>query len=87
MRNCYSFPQSDLFLTMPIDLTISTIAKELDILKLKLQYASQNPEFIDDRQELSYYLNTLVRARSATFTTRDGDFRYRTPRIKYLRFD
>jgi hypothetical protein len=61
MTHHHNFPQSDLFLTMPIDLTISTIAKELDILKLKLQYASQNLEFINDRQELSYYLNTLVR--------------------------
>jgi hypothetical protein len=61
MMHHYSFPQSDLLLTMPSDITISAIAKELDILKLKLQYAAQNPEFIDDRQELSYYLSTLVR--------------------------
>ena len=45
---------------MPSDLTIAAIAKELDILKLKLQYAAQNPEFSEDRQELIYYLNTLV---------------------------
>jgi hypothetical protein len=61
MTHHHDFPQSDLFLTMPIDLTISTIAKELDILKMKLQHAAQNPVFIDDRQELNFYLNTLVR--------------------------
>ena len=59
MTHYYDCPQSDLLLTMPSDLTISAIAKELDILKLKLQYAAQNPAFIDDRQELNYYLNTL----------------------------
>ena len=57
----YNFPQSDLLLKMPSDLIIAAIANELDILKLKLRYAAQNPAFIDDRQELSYYLNTLVR--------------------------
>lgn len=61
MTHYYNFPQLDLLLPMPSDLVISAIAKELDILKLKLQYAAQNPDFIDDRQELSYYLNTLVR--------------------------
>ena len=45
---------------MPNDLTISAIAKELDILKCKLAYATENPDFIGDRQELSYYLNTLM---------------------------
>ena len=57
----HHFPQTDLLLVMPNDITISAIAKELDILRLKLQYAAQNPDFIDDRQELGYYLNTLVR--------------------------
>ena len=57
----HRFPQTDLRLIMPTDLTISAIAKELDILKCKLQYAAQNADFIDDRQELGYYLNTLVR--------------------------
>ena len=46
---------------MPNDLTISAIAKELNILKRKLQYAAENSDFIDERQELGYYLNTLVR--------------------------
>jgi hypothetical protein len=55
------FPQTDLLLVMPNDITISAIAKELDIVKRKLQYAAQNSDFIDDRQELGYYLNTLVR--------------------------
>ena len=57
----YQFPQTDLFLVMPNDIAILAIAKELDILKLKLQYAAQNSDFIDDRQELCYYLSTLVR--------------------------
>ena len=55
------FPHTDLLLVMPNDIAISAIAKELDVLKLKLQYAAQNSDFIDDRQELGYYLNTLVR--------------------------
>ena len=55
------FPQTDLLLVIPNDITISAIAKELDIVKRKLQYAAQNSDFIDDRQELGYYLNTLVR--------------------------
>jgi hypothetical protein len=61
MTSHHHFPQTDLLLVMPNDLTIAAIAKELDILKLKLRYAAENLEFIDDRQELSYYLNTLVR--------------------------
>ena len=61
MINHHHFPQSDLVLLMSNDQSISAIAKELDILKLKLQYNAQNADFIDDRQELCYYLNTLVR--------------------------
>jgi len=57
----HNFPQSNLPLMMPNNLTISAIAKELEILKLKLQYVAQNADFIDDRQELSYYLNTVLR--------------------------
>jgi hypothetical protein len=45
---------------MSNDLTIIAIAKELDILEMKLQYAAQNSGFIDDRQELCHYLNELV---------------------------
>jgi hypothetical protein len=57
----HHFPQTDLLLVMPNNIAILAIAKELDILKLKLQYAAQNSDFINDRQELGYYLNTLVR--------------------------
>lgn len=56
----HNFPQTDLLFIMPNDLTISAIAKELDIFKRKLAYATENPDFIGDRQELSYYLNTLM---------------------------
>jgi hypothetical protein len=56
----HHFPQTDLLLVMPTDLTLSAIAKELDVLKRKLEYATKNPDFIGDRQELGYYLNTLV---------------------------
>ena len=61
MTHYYTFPQPDLLLVMSSDLTISAISQELDILKLKLQHAAQNSEYIDDRQELQYYLNTVVR--------------------------
>ncbi len=60
MPHHHSFPGSDLFLNVPINLTISMITKELEILKQKIQYAAQNPNFIDDRQELNYYLSTLL---------------------------
>jgi hypothetical protein len=61
MKRSSTCPHSDLFLIMPIDLAISAITQELDILKLKIQHAAQNPSFIDDRQELNFYLNTLLR--------------------------
>ena len=54
----HHIPQLDLLAN---DQTISAIAKELDLLKLKLQYAAQNSESIEDRQEISDYLNELVR--------------------------
>ncbi len=61
MKRSSTYPNSDPFLTMPIDLAVSAIAQELDILKLKIQHAAQNPSFIDDRQELNFYINTLLR--------------------------
>jgi hypothetical protein len=61
MINDRHFPKSDLLSVLPNDLIISTIAQELAILKLKLQYAGHNSDFIDDRQELRHYLNELVR--------------------------
>lgn len=57
----HHLPQSDYLSTLSNDQTISAIVKELEILKLKLQYAAQNSEFINNRQELCHYLNELVR--------------------------
>jgi hypothetical protein len=54
------FPQSDLFFCMPVDITIAAIEKELKIFNLKLKHA-QNSDCIENRQELNFYLNTLIR--------------------------
>lgn len=46
---------------LPSELTLRAIATELDILKLKFEYIAHNPGFIDERQEMNYYLNTVLR--------------------------
>jgi hypothetical protein len=43
---------------MPVDITIAAIEKELKIFKLK---HAQNSDCIENRQELNFYLNTLIR--------------------------
>jgi hypothetical protein len=57
--NCLN-SNSGFLTTIPHDFVIAAIAKELEILKLKLQYTSHNADFIDDRQQLYYYLNELI---------------------------
>jgi hypothetical protein len=60
VKNHY-FPQSDLFLTMPANITIAAIEQEINTFKLNLKYAEQHMECISDRQEFVFYLNTVVR--------------------------
>jgi hypothetical protein len=50
--------QSDLFLAMPTNITITAIEKELNIFKRKLEQA-ENSDAIDDRENLNHYLTTI----------------------------
>jgi hypothetical protein len=60
VKNHY-FPQSDLFLTMPADIVVAAIEQEINTFKLNLKHAEQHTDCISDRQELIFYLNTVVR--------------------------
>lgn len=60
MHEGYYPRSSGLLVMMPSEVTIFAIFKEIDEMKSKINYISQHPDPICDRQELNYYLNTLL---------------------------